>query len=219
MNLVKTIMGVSSIDFCRLEPRKKRQLTKSGSIFFTLKETFTSLHNSIAIFHSFLKKKIERFLSSSRMGRMKWEHVKFSFQKYFRLKKFRHKFCLTLYWHRTWKLRESDCLFQLIYILHSAYEFVFLIEWNSLMFVQKKKENFQLIFARKCLMFFVHLLQSKLSKDIVCGFPNRVCSVKAVEKLLFSTINASNFKNILWTSHWVFMYLLCRKTFFSQQLM
>ena len=61
----------------------------------------------------------------------------------------------------------------------------------------KKKENFQLIFARKCLMFFVHLLQSKLSKDIVCGFPNRVCSVKAVEKLLFSTINASNFKNIL----------------------
>ena len=74
-------------------------------------------------------------------------------------------------------------------------------------------------FERKCLMFSVHLLQSKLSKDIVCGFPNRVCSVKAVEKLLFSTINASNFKNILWTSHWVFMYLLCRKTFFSQQLM
>ena len=29
------------------------------------------------------------------------------------------------------------------------------------------------------------------------GFPNRVCSVKAVEKLLFSTINASNFKHIL----------------------
>lgn len=125
MNLVKTIMGVSSIDFCRLEPRKKRQVTKSWSIFFTLKETFTSLHNSIAIFHSFLKKKIERFLSSSRMGRMKWEHVKFSSQKYFRLKKFRHKFCLTLYWHRTWKLRESDCLFQLIYIFHSAYEFFF----------------------------------------------------------------------------------------------
>ena len=45
MNLVKTIMGVSSIDFCRLEPRKKRQVTKSGSIFFTLKETFTSLQN------------------------------------------------------------------------------------------------------------------------------------------------------------------------------
>ena len=90
-------------------------------------------------FHSFLKKKIERFLSSSRMGRMKWEHVKFSSQKYFRLKKFRHKFCLTLYWHRSWKLRESDCLFQLIYIFHSAYEFFFLIEWNSLMFIQKKR--------------------------------------------------------------------------------
>ena len=218
MNLVKTIMGVFSIDFCRLEPRKKHQVKKSGSIFFTLKETFTSLHNSIAIFHSFLKKKIERFLSSSRMGRMKWEHVKFSSQKYFRLKKFRHKFCLTLYRHRTWKLRESDCLFQLIYIFHSAYEFFSLIEWNSLMFVQKK-ENFQLIFARKCLLFFVHLLHSKLSKDIVCGLPNRVCSVKAFEKLLFSTINVSNFKNILWTSNWVFMYLLCRKTFFSQQLM
>ena len=116
-----------------------RFLSKSGSIFFTLKETLTSLHNSIAIFHSFLKKKIERFLSSSRMGRMKWEHVKFSSQKYFRLKKFRHKFCLTLYWHRTWKLRESDCLFQLIYIFHST-NFFFLIEWNSLMFVQKKGE-------------------------------------------------------------------------------
>ena len=56
MNLVKTIMGVFSIDFCRLEPRKKHQVKKSGSILFTLKETFTSLHNSIAIFHSFLKK-------------------------------------------------------------------------------------------------------------------------------------------------------------------
>lgn len=55
MNLVKTIMGVSSIDFCRLEPRKKRQVTKSGSIFFTLKETLTSLHNSIAIFQFFKK--------------------------------------------------------------------------------------------------------------------------------------------------------------------
>ena len=26
------------------------------------------------------------------------------------------------------------------------------------------------------------------------------------------TINASSFKNIFWTSYWVFMYLLCRKT-------
>lgn len=153
------------------------------------------------------------------MRSMKWKHVKFSSQKYFRLKKFRHKFCLTLYWHRTWKLGESDCLFRLIYIVQQCLRIFFLIEWNSLMFVQKKRGNFQWIFARKCLMFFVHLLQSKLSKDIVCGFPNRVCSVKAVEKLLFSTINESNFKNILWTSHWVFMYLLCRKTFFSQQLM
>ena len=125
MNQVKTNMGVFSIDFCRLELRKKHQVAKSGSIFFTLKETVTSLHNSIAFFHSFLKKKIDKFLSSSRMRSMKWEHVKFSSRKYFRLKKFRHKFCLTLYWHRTWKLGESDCLFRLIYIVHSAYEFFF----------------------------------------------------------------------------------------------
>ena len=77
------------------------------------------------LFFSFLKEEIDKFLSSSRMRSMKWKHVKFSSQKYFRLKKFRHKFCLTLYWHRTWKLRESDCLFQLIYIFHSAYEFFF----------------------------------------------------------------------------------------------
>ena len=53
MNQVKTNMGVFSIDFCRLELRKKHQVTKSGSIFFTLKETVTSLHNSIAIFQFF----------------------------------------------------------------------------------------------------------------------------------------------------------------------
>ena len=53
MNLLKAIMGVFSIDFCQLEPRKKHQVTKSGSIFFMLKETLTSLHNSIAIFTVF----------------------------------------------------------------------------------------------------------------------------------------------------------------------
>ena len=53
MNQVKTNMSVFSIDFCRLELRKKHQVTKSGSIFFTLKETVKSLHNSIAIFQFF----------------------------------------------------------------------------------------------------------------------------------------------------------------------
>ena len=52
MNQVKTNMSVFSIDFCRLELRKKHQVTKSGSIFFTLKETFT-IHNVPSQFNSY----------------------------------------------------------------------------------------------------------------------------------------------------------------------